>query len=252
MRCVVTGMSGTVAPVLAHALTRAGHEVAAWDRSRVPIDRTEAGRNFLRETRAEAVFHVATGPAEWAGQLAALCAAGGIPFLLTGTVSVFSEAQQGPFALDAIPEPDDDYGRYKLDCEHRVRAAHPDARIVRLGWQIGTDAAGNHMAAHLERQAREHGHIEASREWIPACSFLDDTAAELVAIATTRPPGLYHLDGNPGLTFHEIATALNRLRGSSWTVRASDAPSGDRRLLDPRIRMRSIAERLRAPGAAPP
>jgi dTDP-4-dehydrorhamnose reductase len=242
MHALVTGMNGTVAPALGRALGAAGHDVTAWDRTAVPTDDDAAARDFLRRVQPDVFYHVATGPPEWAERCARVCAERDIAFVFTGSVSVFSASQPGPFAPDDEPAPDDDYGRYKLDCERRVRAAHAGARIVRLGWQIGTTDAGNHMGAFLRRTAAEQGRIEASTRWRPACSFLDDTAA-LVAVLD-HPAGLYHLGGNPGLSFFEIVTGLNRLRGEPWTVVPTPEPDWDQRMTDDRLAVRPITDQL--------
>ena len=249
MKALVTGMNGTVAPALARAVRADGGTVAAWDRAVVPIDDEAAARAFLQRERPDVFFHVATGPPEWAERCARLTAEAGIAFVFTSSVSVFGAAQRGPFSPDAEPVPDDDYGRYKLDCERRVRAAHPEARVVRLGWQIGTTDAGNHMGAFLHRTAQEEGRIEASARWRPGCSFLDDTAEALVR-ATALPAGLYHLGGNPGLSFFDIARGLNRLRGEPWTVVRTDEPDRDTRLRDDRLAVRPISDHLPIDGAA--
>ena len=246
MKTLVTGLNGTVAPVLARALRAAGHDVAAWDRARVSIEDSTAIRGFIARERPDAFCHLAAGSPAWAEESARTCAELGIRFLYTSSVSVFSAAQAGPFPVTAVPEPDDDYGRYKLDCERRVRAAHPEARVARLGWQIGTDFTGNHMGAHLERVAREQGRIEASTRWFPACSFLEDTARSLLQILWELPAGLYQVDGNPGLDFHAIASGLSRFHGHRWPVVPVAGLVQNHRMLDDRVATGSIVARLAA------
>lgn len=244
MKVLVTGLGGTVAPALAAALSAHGHLVLPWDRRVVPIEDASATRSFLQRERPDAFCHLATGSPEWAALAATECAAAGIPFLFTSSVSVYSPAQVGPFRVDAAPEPDDDYGRYKLECERRVVAAHPDARIVRLGWQIGTDTRGNQMLAFLDRTQRETGGIAAGARWYPACSFLDDTASALIELLLDHPAGLYHLDGNPGLSFLELVTGLNRLMGYNWTITPEPAPARNHLLVDPRVPVAQVTRRL--------
>ena len=159
------------------------------------------------------------------------------------SVSVYSGAQTGPFTVQDVPQPDDDYGRYKLECEQRVQAVHSRAHIVRIGWQIGSTPGGNQMIDFLDRTFREQGRIDASTRWFPGCSFLPDTAAALLRI-TALPPGLYHLDGNPGLNFFQIATGLNRLLGDPWTVVPVAGLVQNHRMLDPRVEVASITQRL--------
>ena len=249
MKALVTGMNGTVAPVLAQALAKTGYEIVPWDRALHPVDNPEAVRDFIRGEKPDVFCHAAMGSPEWAEWAARTCADDGISFLFTGSVSVYSASQSGPFTIRDIPLPDDDYGRYKLDCERRVQAAHPAAHLVRLGWQIGSAPGGNQMVEYLDRANRKRGQIDASTLWFPGCSFLSDTADSLVHILKL-PPGLYHLDGNPGLNFFEIASGLNRLLGHPWKVVPVSGLVQNHRMLDPRVPVAPIARRF--PALPPP
>ena len=178
-KILITGMNGTVAPVLAEELRRRGSEVAAWDRAVVSPDDREAVARFIRDVKPSALVHCAMGSPQWAEDMAQLCAEEGCKFLYVSSASVYGTQQQGPFTVEDKPEPSDDYGRYKLECEQRVRAANDQAIIVRIGWQIALRRGGNNMVEHLARKQEEQGHITASTEWFPACSFLEDTARAL-------------------------------------------------------------------------
>ncbi len=242
MKAIVTGMNGTVAPALARVLRAAGHEVVAWDRSVVPTDDPEAGRAWIQRERPDWFFHIATGSPDWAEHVARVCAEEGIGFLFTGSVSVYSDAQEGPFTVGDEPHPNDEYGRYKLECERRVRGANPDARVVRIGWQIGTEVGGNHMVSYLDKTFHAEGPISASTTWFPACSFLPDTGQGLLYAIQHLPGGLYHLDSNPGLSFYQIAEGLNQLQGSPWTVNPAPEPTWNKRMVDERLPVRSLTE----------
>ena len=246
MKALLTGMNGTVAPALAQALAAAGHAIVPWNRSIHPVDHPDAVRFFIECEKPDLFCHAAMGAPEWAEWAARSCAERDIPFLYISSVSVFAAYQSGPFTVQDIPAPDDDYGRYKLHCECRVQAAHPGAHVVRIGWQIGSAPGGNQMVDYLDRTFKEHGRIEASTRWFPGCSFLPDTAAALVHILHTLPPGLYHLDGNPGLDFFQIATGLNQLLGNPWSVAPIAGLVQNHRMLDPRVPVAPITRRLPA------
>jgi dTDP-4-dehydrorhamnose reductase len=88
------------------------------------------------------------------------------------------------------------------------------------------------MTEYLAQRQAEHGHIAASTEWFPACSFLEDTARVLAGVVDDAVAGLYLLDGNPGWNFWDIATALNNATGQHWEVRQSCDFKWDNRLVD--------------------
>jgi len=238
-KVLLTGMNGTVAPALAEELRARGDEVVAWDRGAVSPEDRGAVERFIRGVKPNALIHCAMGSAQWAEDMARVCAEKGSAFLYISSASVYGTQQQGPFTIDRAPEPSDDYGRYKLECEERVRAANADARIVRIGWQIALRPGGNNMVEHLIRRQAEDGHIAASTEWFPACSFLEDTARAL-ADALGHPPGLYLLDGNPGWSFLRIAVALNKVMGNQWDILPVDSFRWNNRLIDSHLAPMSI------------
>ncbi|MBM4007257.1 MAG: sugar nucleotide-binding protein [Planctomycetes bacterium] len=243
-RTLITGMHGTVAPVLAEELRRRGGETIAWDRNEVPPHDEHAVVDFIHASCATALVHCGMGDPRWAEHMAACCARRGIAFLYTGSVSVYGHHQTGPHGVSAVPEPQDDYGRYKLACERHVRAVNPAAHIVRLGWQIALRPGGNQMVDYLMRQQAEHGRIDASTCWLQACSFLDDTARVLADVLERFPPGLYQLDGNPGWNFHRLACALNRAMGNPWIVHACEGLRLNNMVRDARLPSVSIEARL--------
>lgn len=244
-KVILTGLGGTVAPVVAAELTRRGYACIRWHKHEVdPADEAACAR-FIDMQNPTWIAHIATGPEEWCSHVARACAARGIGLIHTGSVSVYSGKQVGPFAVTDAPEPDDDYGRYKLRCENRITDACPGAIIARIGWQIGEAPGSNTMMDFLHKKAAEgNGRVEASDRWTPGCSFLVDTAVALADLMEQNQPGVYHVDGNPGLTFFEIATRLASMHKKDWTIVPSATPTGSSRMVDPRVTVRSITGQL--------
>jgi dTDP-4-dehydrorhamnose reductase len=242
MKWLVTGLSGTLAPVLARHAATLGVEVLGWDRRQVPPDDSDAARAWLQAQRPDAIAHLAMGSPPWAALLARHAAeapvTGGLPFVFTSTAMVFHHQPDGPHAPGDARNAQDDYGRSKIACEDAVLAAHPGASIVRIGWQIDPARPGNNMLMALDRQQAEHGHVTASRAWTPACSFMDDTAAALVQLLRQPRPGVLHFDSNAAEahSFAAIVQALQRDFGrqgpGGWHVREDDGYAHDQRLVD--------------------
>ena len=248
MHALVTGMNGTVAPALGASLARRGWRVSAWDRVSHPPDGREAVDALIDDLSPSLVCHVATGAPEWAGWIAKVCAARSIPLLWTGSVSVFGTRHTPPFSPAFEPDAQDDYGRYKIDCERRVLEANPSAIVARLGWQIGAGVGSNTMTDFLARAAaKAAGRVEASSAWIPSCAMLTDSAEAMTDLAVRARPGVYHLEGNrSGLSFFEIARRIARLLGEPWSVVPVEAPAMDNRMADARVSMRQVEETLAA------
>ncbi len=247
MRILITGLSGTLAPVLAEAARAAGHEVLGWDRQRVrPADAT-AGHAWLHAQQPEAIAHLATGDEAWAELLAAWAAARGLPMVFTSTAMVFHHEPDGPHGLHDERTAQDDYGRSKIRHEDAVRRAHPEASVVRIGWQIDPVRPGNNMRMQLEDWQRLEGHVAASRAWKPACSFMADTAQALLALIEQPHPGFVHLDSNAdeGHSFDRVVAALNQaFAGGAWQLRVHEDYRHDQRLAGGAARLPALSERL--------
>ncbi len=247
MRLLITGLKGTVAPKVARVFRRHGAEVVGWDRDAVPAEDKEAAARFLEQTRPDAVCHLAMGSETWAGLLARYSAMNGIPFLFASTAMVFDATSDGPHRPGDRRTATDDYGAYKIRCEDTVIENHPGAIITRFGWQIDPDAAGNNMLAHLDVQQAREGKIQASRLWVPACSFMNDTAEALWALITERAGGVFHLDSNAqdAWTFDRIARAVkNQFAREDWTIEVTESYKHDQRLIGHENRIARISDRL--------
>lgn len=237
-RLLITGLSGTLAPHLARAAASAGWEVLGWDRQRIPTDDADAVAAHLQASSPDAIAHLALGPVSFAAGLARHAAKQGVPLLFTSTAMVFHHQPDGPHRPDDERTAQDDYGRSKVAAEDAMRVACPAARIARIGWQIDEAAEGNNMLATLDRWQREQGRIAASRCWIPACSFMPDTAAALLSLLEDDAVAgqTVHLDSNAeaALSFDHLVAALARRFGrQDWRIEVTEDYRHDQRLLDP-------------------
>jgi dTDP-4-dehydrorhamnose reductase len=255
MRALVTGSHGTVGRALCDALVRAKWELVCWNRREVAIHDYAAMEGFVARVRPDAVFHLATASQptdpdradeerwrvdyEWTSELAWITRQLGIAFVYTSTVMVFRDELPGPYTIASVADAEQDYGRRKARAEARVLEQNPAAAVARLGWQIGRDFDGNQMLAWLARERS----IRASVRWMPACSFLEDTAQGLLQLAGARA-GLYQLDSNDRWSFFDIAHALRRRHGTDWTLEPTWERAYDQRMLDGRIAMARLHERL--------
>lgn len=256
-RILITGAHGTVGRALSDRVLAIGGRPIPWDLRVAPPHHYHAMEKFVDSLAPDAIVHLAIASRStgmdnepwlinrhWPGELAWITRCRQIPFLLTSTVMVFTDRAVGPFLPETPPDATEGYGGEKAWAERRVLDQNPEARIVRLGWQIGSDFFGNQMTAWLEAQHREHGVIRPSRLWIPACSLLPDTAEALLR-ALDLPPGIYHLDGNRhGHNFSQIVHALNEVHGRRWQIEPEDSFQQDQRLLDLRLPARPLSETL--------
>lgn len=240
MKAIITGMNGTLAPYVYKELIRHNIEVIIWDRNKTEIRSEESVYRFIRDNRPDFFFHIATGPVAWLEHIARATQAIGVKLLFTSSVSVFSEQGSGPYDIASVPNAEDEYGRYKIQCEQAVRTHHPEAVIIRLGWQIGDSIGTNNMFDFLSSQQAKNGFIEASTRWFPSCSFLTDTAEAIVSLALAQTAGTYLANSNRKYSFYEIVSHLKDKYQTDWIIRASMAFVRDDRMTDERVAIHGL------------
>lgn len=233
-----------------------GHVVVPWDRSRVSITDYWSMEEFLRSEGIQGLFHLAvpskptglpneswTVNYQWTSELAWISKELNISFVYVSTVMVFSSQKSGPFTIDTQPDAADGYGMEKRLAEERVFHQNPSSRVLRLGWQIGGPEGSNNMVDFLDVQFASQGLVSCSTQWLPACSFVEDTVPVLASMLD-REPGLYQFDTNRQWNFYQIAFALNKALGKKWKVTANDSFVFDQRMVDPRLPAVSLKTRL--------
>lgn len=222
-----------------------------WNRSIVEPDDAKASQAWLEAVRPDAILHLAVGSVGWCSLLAGHAAANDIPFVYTSTAMVFHHHPPGPHELGSERTAQDDYGRYKMACEDAILSSNPAAAVARIGWQIDPVQVGNNMLMALDQWQLRDGCVGASRAWIPACSFMEDTASALLALAEQRVRGTVHLDSNAveGHAFVQVVRALQqRFDRKNWVVREHDEYRHDQRLLGHPELMPPLSAQLRFQG----
>lgn len=248
MRLLITGLSGTLAPVLARVARAQGHAVLGWDHRSLGF----ADARAFDALRPDAVAHLAMAGSADSAALAVLAADRDLPFVVTSTAMVFHHQPDGPHALDDARTAQDGYGLSKIAMEDAVRAAHPRASVVRIGWQIDEQAGGNNMLASLDRWQAEQGEVAASSAWIPACSFMADTALALLQLL--QRPGVHHVDSNAqeAWTFDALVAALaRRFERPHWRLRVHQDYRHDQRLVGGASWVPPLSARLGLPRGKP-
>lgn len=256
-KAIITGASGTVGQALYHYLTSRQVQVIPWDRKQVPINNYWEMERFVRSVQPNYLFHLAiasrpTGMPdeswlvnyEWPSELAWICRMLDVTFIFASSVMVFSSEATGPFTIQSHTDAREGYGYEKRMAEKRVLYQNPQTKIARLGWQIAETPGSNNMVDFLHKQQIINGAIKASRYFYPSCSFLDDTAAALWQIANMSESGVFQVNSNHKWSFYEIAVALNHRHNKPWRVIGEEGFQQDQRMLDDRINIPPLEEKL--------
>ena len=254
MRIMVTGANGVVGNAMMKYLRSLHVEVIEWDRKKVSPFIYSEMTEFIASSKPDMLFHFAMASTvtdieneswkinyEWTSELAWITKEMGVKFLFTSTAMVFSNFAKGPFTKKSLPDAIEGYGFEKMKAEEKAIQQNANSYIVRLGWQIGVNFNGNNMLAYCENEYHSKGSIAASGMWYPACSFVNDTVAELYRLVNEEIPGIFMLDSNDRYSFYEIVSILNNRYNNRWKVVRDDSFIFDQRMLDDNIKISKLS-----------
>jgi dTDP-4-dehydrorhamnose reductase len=187
------------------------------------------------------------GPA----RLASLCQRHGTRLIHISTDYVFDGEKGAPYVEADLPSPTGIYGATKLAGEIAVRAACPDAVILRTSWvyaQTGRNFVNTMLAA-----ARRLPTLRVVADQRGCPTNAEDLARAVLQIAAAMragaPGGLFHAAGSGETSWHGFAQAIfDAARPYGWPVPAIEAiatadwPTPARRPADSRLDCTSLAE----------
>ncbi|MFM7027209.1 MAG: dTDP-4-dehydrorhamnose reductase [Chakrabartia sp.] len=258
IRALIVGRHGQVAHQL---LAQAGSDmdVTALGRPELDLARAnsvlEAARRLAPDIIINAAAYTAVDRAEAEpkacyainrdGAAAAARAAAeiGVPFLHLSTDFIFDGAQAAPYGEEDAPHPLSVYGASKWAGEQAVRAAHPEAVIVRLCWVYS--AWGHNFARTMLRLAAERQEIG-----VVADQWGRPTAAEDIA------PALWHLARGmvaqppPHYVYHLAASGMASWADFAQAIMAASHAAGGPSAEIRRITTRDYPTPARRPGSA--
>jgi dTDP-4-dehydrorhamnose reductase len=262
---LVTGGTGYLggellrrAPAVGTWLTR--EPPARGDWLRLDVRDSAAVRHELERLRPAAVIHTAyrqddrATTLDGAAAVAEATAAVGARLVHVSTDVLFDGAKLGPYTEDDPPSPITDYGRAKADAERAVRAAHPEALIVRTSLIYGGREPSRHERLACEA-AEGGGGMTFFEDELRTPVLVGELASALLELAGRDEAGILHVAGPDTVSRYEFAFLLaqahglpgerilrSRLAGSGLVRPANCALDSSRARALLRTRLRGVLE----------
>jgi len=151
--------------------------------------------------------------AEIPGELANACAQRNISFVHLSTDAVFDGTKEGLYTEDDAPNPQGVYAQTKLDGEHAVLQANPQAVVARVnfyGWSLGGKRSlGEFFVNNLSAGKYVNGFTD-----VIFCPMLvNHTARLLLVMLEKNLSGLYHLVGAQAMSKYQFGVEVARRFG---------------------------------------
>jgi dTDP-4-dehydrorhamnose reductase len=163
------------------------------------VDKAESEPDLARRINADA-----------AGIVAAEAARTGARCVHISTDFVFDGTAHRPYLPDAVPSPLSIYGATKADGEAAVRAACPDALIVRTAW-VYTAGGGNFVETMLRLMAgagENGGPVRVIADQVGTPTHAKSLARTLWALIAAGAAGTYHATDAGVASWYDFAVAI--------------------------------------------
>ncbi|PRF34841.1 dTDP-4-dehydrorhamnose reductase [Burkholderia multivorans] len=278
---LLTGISGQVGFELQRTLQGLGN-VVALDRSRLDLSRLDQVRDVVRDLKPDLIVNPAAYTAvdqaetdvamatrlnaEAPAVLAEEAKRIGAALIHYSTDYVFSGTKAGPYVEDDAVDPQNVYGRTKLDGERAIAASGCAHLIFRTSWVYGT--RGKNFLLTMLRLGAERDELKVVADQIGAPTW-SNTIATLTAHVVAQGiaagaagreawwnahSGVYHLCAAGSTSWHGFAEAIFRLsnmqkKPSVKPIPATAYPTPASRPANSRMSNEKLAEHfgLRAP-----
>lgn len=186
----------------------------------LPLDVRDsvAVRQELERLRPAAVIHTAyrqddrTVTLDGAAAVAEAAAAVGARLVHVSSDVIFDGTKPGPYTEQDPPSPITDYGRAKAEAERAVRAAHPDALVVRTSLLYGGSEPSRHeRLAHEAADGR--GDMTFFEDELRSPVLVGELASALLELAAGEERGILHVAGPDIVSRYQFACLLARAHG---------------------------------------
>ena len=251
VRVLVTGGAGLVAGHLVgsasagtevHVTWRTSPPVAGPAAHQVDLCDTDAVRTLCDHVRPDLVVHTAYSQSSRADvvdatrSVAAAAAACGARLVHLSSDMVFGGAD-APYDEDAVPDPLNDYGRWKLAAEQLAAEHVPEALVTRTSLVVSRQPL-DHQARWLQRALMAGEEVTLFDDEYRTPVQADELAVAIWRLVADGATGVVHLAGPERLSRAQIglrcAEQLGLATGLVRTASAADHP-------DPRPRDLSLA-----------
>ncbi len=222
MRILVTGSTGQVGSEVLRAFSHSGHELIAPGRRELDFLSPERVAGQVRRLQADWVINCAAFTQvdqaeseveqafvvnrDSAAGLAGAVADYGGQLLHVSTDFIFDGRQSRPYREADAANPLSVYGRSKWEGEQAIRAALPEATILRTAWVYGVH--GRNFVKTILRIAGEGRPLRVIDDQFGSPTWARDIAGAIKALVQHQARGTYHYTDAGSTSWHGFATAI--------------------------------------------
>lgn len=260
MKILITGVRGQLGHDVQEELEKSGENlIFACDKEEFDLTDSCQIEKYILENKPDAIIHcaayTAVDKAEDEEELcrkinsdAPLTIAKsaeklGAKMIYVSTDYVYGGDGEIPYEIDSEKNPQNVYGKTKLQGENNVLSACSRAFIVRTSWVYGIN--GNNFVKTMRRLGETKEEINVVDDQIGSPTYTRDLAHLLCEMIKTEKYGVYHATNEGYLSWADFAEKImqmSKLKAKVNHISTAEYPSKAKRPLNSRLSKKSLTD----------
>lgn len=196
------------------------------------VDKAEDEKELCRKINSEAPLTIAKSAEKL-----------GAKMIYISTDYVFGGDGEAPYEIDSEKNPQNVYGKTKLQGENNVLSACARAFIVRTSWVYGIN--GNNFVKTMRRLGETKEEINVVDDQIGSPTYTRDLAHILCEMIKTEKYGVYHVTNEGFLSWADFAEKIMQMSDLKTKVNhisTAEYPAKAKRPLNSRLSKKSLTD----------
>lgn len=260
MKILITGVRGQLGHDVQEELEKSGENlIFACDKEEFDLTDSCQIEKYILDNKPDAIIHcaayTAVDKAEDEEELcrkinsdAPLTIAKsaeklGAKMIYVSTDYVYGGDGEIPYEIDSEKNPQNVYGKTKLQGENNVLSACSRAFIVRTSWVYGIN--GNNFVKTMRRLGETKEEINVVDDQIGSPTYTRDLAHLLCEMIKTEKYGVYHATNEGYLSWADFAEKImqmSKLKAKVNHISTTEYPSKAKRPLNSRLSKKSLTD----------
>lgn len=259
MKILVTGVKGQLGHDVVEELEKNSIDYIGCDREEFDLTDKEATEKFILENEPDGVIHCAAYTAVDKAEdeedlcrkinacgslyIAAACEKIGAKMIYISTDYVFGGDGNEPYETSDEKNPQNVYGRTKLEGENNALQNCSKTFVVRTSWVYGIN--GNNFVKTMRRLAETRDELNVVADQIGSPTYTRDLAKLLVEMIKTEKYGIYHASNEGFMSWAEFAESIMKKSGLSTKINyisTAEYPVKAKRPLNSRLSKKSLTD----------
>lgn len=259
MKILVTGVMGQLGHDVIEELEKNNIEYIGCDREEFDLTDKEATESFILANKPDGVVHCAAYTAvdkaedeedlcrkinaEGSLYIAEACEKIGAKMIYVSTDYVFGGDGEEAYEPEDEKNPQNVYGKTKLEGEKNALENCSRAFVVRTSWVYGIN--GNNFVKTMRRLAETRDELSVVADQIGSPTYTRDLAKLLVEMIKTEKYGVYHATNEGFMSWAEFAENIMKKSGLSTKINhipTSEYPVKAKRPLNSRLSKKCLTD----------